>query len=92
MFSSRPDHQYFPHTNFNYNQLLDMCNLQIFKSERDGWLRPSVADPDPDPSDPYVFGPPGSGSVSQRYKAGSGSGPFYHQAKKVRKPLITTVY
>ncbi len=33
----------------------------------------SVADPDlnpdPDPSDPYVFGPPvsGSGSISQRY-------------------------
>jgi hypothetical protein len=22
---------------------------------------------DPDPSDPYAFGPPGSGSVSQRY-------------------------
>ncbi len=25
----------------------------------------SVAEPDP--SDPYVFGPPGSGSISQRY-------------------------
>jgi hypothetical protein len=34
----------------------------------------SVADPDP-----YVFGPPGSGSVSQMY--GSGSGSFYHQSK-----------
>jgi hypothetical protein len=36
----------------------------------------SVADPDPnpDPSDPYVFGPPGSGS-----------GSFYHHAKIVRK-------
>jgi hypothetical protein len=34
----------------------------------------SVADPDP--SDPYVFGPPGSGSIRQRY--GSGSGSFYH--------------
>ncbi len=36
----------------------------------------SVADPDanPDPSDPYVFGPPGSGSES-----------FYHQAIIVRK-------
>ncbi len=32
--------------------------------------------------DPYVFGPPGSGSVSQRY----GSGSFYYQAKIVRKP------
>jgi hypothetical protein len=29
--------------------------------------------PDPDPSDPYIFGPPGS---------------FYHQAKIVRKTLI----
>ncbi len=52
----------------------------------------SVADPDPnpDPSDPYVFGPPGSwsGSISQRY--GSESGSFYHQAKVVRKILIPT--
>jgi hypothetical protein len=38
----------------------------------------SVADPDP--SDPYVFGPPGSGS-----------GSFYHQANIVRKTLIPTV-
>ncbi len=51
---------------------------------------------DPDPSDPYVFGPPGSGSISQRY--GSGSGSFYHQSKMkntenstVRKILIPTV-
>ncbi len=34
----------------------------------------SVGDPDPDPQDPHVFGPPVSGSSSQRY--GSGSGPF----------------
>jgi hypothetical protein len=40
-----------------------------------------------DPLDPYVFGPPGSGSVSQRYWSGS----FYHQAKIVRKTLIPTV-
>jgi hypothetical protein len=33
------------------------------------------------------FGPPGSGSVSQRY----GSGSFYPQAKIVRKTLISTV-
>jgi hypothetical protein len=46
---------------------------------------------DPDSSDPYVFGPPGSGSgpINQRY--GSGSGSFYHQAKIVRKTLIPTV-
>jgi hypothetical protein len=51
----------------------------------------SVADPDPnpDPSDPYVFGPPGSGSISQWY--GSGSRSFYHHAKIVRKTLIPTV-
>ncbi len=41
----------------------------------------SVVDPG---SDTYVFGPPASGSVSQRY--GFGSGSFYHQAKIVWKP------
>jgi hypothetical protein len=43
----------------------------------------SVADrdPSPDPSDPYVFGPPGSGSGSSSQMYGSGS--FYHQAKIV---------
>jgi hypothetical protein len=44
-------------------------------------------------ADPYVFGPPGSGSgtgsISERYESGSGS--FYHQAKIVRKTLISTV-
>jgi hypothetical protein len=42
----------------------------------------SVADPDPnlDPPDPHVFRPPGSGS-----------GSFYHEAKIVRKPLISAV-
>jgi hypothetical protein len=33
--------------------------------------RTSIEDPNPDPR---VFGPPGSGSISQRY----GSGSFYH--------------
>jgi hypothetical protein len=46
--------------------------IDVFKS--------SVVDPDP-----YVFGPPGSGSVSQRY----GSGSFYHSA---RKTLLLTVF
>ncbi len=43
------------------------------------------------PSNPYVFGPPGSasGSISQRYRSGSGS--FYRKAKIVRKTLISTV-
>jgi hypothetical protein len=39
---------------------------------------------DPDPPDPHVFGPPGSGyrSISQKYGSGScsgsGNGSFYH--------------
>ncbi len=32
--------------------------------------------------DPYVFGPPGSGSVSQMYRSGS----FCHEAKIEEKP------
>jgi hypothetical protein len=42
----------------------------------------SVADPDPnpDPLDPYGFGPPGSGTGSVSQKYGSESGSFYHQA------------
>ncbi len=44
----------------------------------------SVADPDP--SDPYVFGPPGS--VSQR----SGTGSVYHQAKIARKTLFCDIF
>jgi hypothetical protein len=49
----------------------------------------SVEDPNPDPPDPHVFGPPGSGSTSQRY--GSGSGSFCHNAKIVRKTLSLTI-
>ncbi len=55
-------------------------------------VKTSVADSDPDP---HVFGPPGSGSTSQRYRSGSysrsGSGSFYHHAKIVRKTLIPTI-
>ncbi len=53
---------------------------------------------DPDPSDPNVFGPPWSGSDSQRYGSGSrsvpptnGSGSYYHQATNRGKTLIPTV-
>ncbi len=55
-------------------------------------LSSSVADPNPDPPDPRIFGPPGSGSgfISQRCGSGSGSGSFY-QAKMVRKTLISAV-
>jgi hypothetical protein len=56
-------------------------------------LQASVADPDP--PYPRVFGPPGSGSTSQRYGSGSGScsgsGSFHHHAKIVRKTLIPTI-
>ncbi len=47
------------------------------------YVSSSVADPDP-----HDFGPPGSGSTSQRY--GSGSGYFYYQSKIVKKTLIPT--
>ncbi len=40
-------------------------------------------------ADPHVFGPPGSGSIIQRY--GSWSGSFYHHANIVRKTLIVTI-
>jgi hypothetical protein len=38
-------------------------------------INTSVGDPDPEP-DPHVFGPPGSGSISQRCGSGFGSGSF----------------
>jgi hypothetical protein len=50
----------------------------------------SVVDPDPNPDPPATcFGPPGSGSTSQRYGSGScsGSGSFYHHAIIVKKNL-----
>jgi hypothetical protein len=46
-------------------------------------LNGSVPDPNPDPSDPRVFWPPGSGS---------GSGSFYHHAKIIRKTLNPTIF
>ncbi len=49
------------------------------QSKRNVWLTlqfTSVADPDP--PDPRVFGPSGSGSISPMYGSGSGSGSFYH--------------
>jgi hypothetical protein len=52
----------------------------------------SVADPNPDPPDLLVFGPPGSGSGSFSQIYGFESGSFYHLAKIVRKTLIFTVF
>jgi hypothetical protein len=43
---------------------------------------------DVDPYDQYVFGPPGSGSISHSQRYGTGS--FHHQAKKVT--LIPTAF
>jgi hypothetical protein len=54
-------------------------------------LKISVADPDP--SDPYVFGPPGSGyrAISQRLGGMDPySDPSIIKQKKVRKTLIPT--
>jgi hypothetical protein len=52
------------------------------------WVPYAVSSvPDPNPPDPNVFGPPGSGSISQRYGSGSS-----HQVKIVRKSLILTVF
>jgi hypothetical protein len=76
---------------YNLGQETDQNNASV--------PEPLVRGTDPDPpsikqnskktsvADPDVFGPPGSGSISQRY----GSGSFYHQAKIVRKTLIPTV-
>jgi hypothetical protein len=69
-----------------------MSILKILKSGAEiVFVASSVADPNPDPSDPYGFGPPGSGSrsISQRRRSGSGS--FYHQAKVVRNTFFPTV-
>ncbi len=49
---------------------LDQVVLHVLQNSA---LPFSVADPDPDPPDPHVFGPLGSGSTSQRYGSGSGS-------------------
>ena len=49
--------------------LLDPDPLVRYGSGSESGFVPSVADPNPDPPDPRVFGPPGSGSgsISQRY-------------------------
>ena len=47
-----------------------------------------AADPEPEPEDPYVFGPLGSGSGSTIQRHGSGSGSFYRQAKNLTVLLL----
>ncbi len=60
-----------PH--FDFVKLNSRLNLRL---EAPGILTASVGDPDPDTQDPHVFGPPGSGSISQRCGSCSGSGSF----------------
>ena len=60
-----------------YNRhLINLINWSGSKSLLVPYALGSVADPDP--PEPHVFGPPGSGS-------------FYHHAKIVRKTLIPTI-
>jgi hypothetical protein len=57
-----------------------LLRLNLCKKLRVNWtVRNSVPDPNPDPPDPHVFGPPGSGS-------------FYHHAKIVRIGNIDSYY
>jgi hypothetical protein len=70
-----------------FSQLSDVANVVILKIYI---MKSSVADPDPNP-DPHIFEPPGSGSISQRYGSGFGSGSFYHHEKIARKTLIPTI-
>jgi hypothetical protein len=58
----------------------------FFLTSRDRWPVFADPNPDPDPSDPHVFGPPGSGSGSISPLDPS----FYHKAKILRKTLILT--
>jgi hypothetical protein len=50
-----------------------MGDREGYRTDRVG---DSIGDPDPDPQDPHVFGPRGSGSISQRHGSGSESFPF----------------
>jgi hypothetical protein len=51
---------------------------------------PKASVGDPDPQDPHVFGPPGSGagSITQRYGPGSGAGSFPFSRKAVERTEI----
>jgi hypothetical protein len=55
----------------------DMVTLTVcgFPLNQYQILNDSVGDPE-STGDPHVFGPPGPGSISQRYGPGSGSFPF----------------
>ncbi len=53
------------------------CSLRKASSPIMWVLTLFISVADPDPPDPHIFGPPGSGSTSQRY--GSGSDPIIMQ-------------
>ena len=57
----------------------------LLDKKKSSW-KTSVGEPNP-----CVFGPPGSATGSVSHKYGSDSGSFHHQAKIVRKTLISTV-
>jgi hypothetical protein len=67
-----------PHLSHHGQHLPPAPSPQVDSFFFTSFLSSSVPDPDP-----YFFGPPGSGSTSQRY----GSGSLCHQAKIVRKNL-----
>jgi hypothetical protein len=51
----------------------------------------SVGDPDPDPQDQHVFGPPGSGSRSTSQRYGSGSFPFSHKCVMQTEKMLDKI-
>ncbi len=63
-------------------KVLRKIGFSIFLS-----VKPSVGDPDPEPEpqDQHVFGPPGSGSIGQRYGSGSESFPCLIKVLSVLK-------
>jgi hypothetical protein len=78
-----PSPLWLPHSNPKLWALEAPVGALVHATTSAPMINTSVADPDPNP-DPHVFGPPGFGSISQRYGygSGSGSGSFYHQKKR----------
>ncbi len=58
-----------------YSFILNWFTTFVFENFRvtvdQSIKRMAISVGDPDPQDPHVFGPPGSGSISQRYGSGS---------------------
>jgi hypothetical protein len=60
-----------------FNQDPYSSSAKYLEMEKECSMVCETSVPDPDPPDPQDFGPPRSGSISQRY----GSGSFYQKAK-----------